>query len=144
MSECDSFCFCRGKLVEAGRQCVVVEVDEVSWGWVFREGGVSYGVGYRLHMEREMGQRDLRLRKVIVRCGLGGGNVDVHDDSQMVRDGEVGVCESFSIWRPVEQTSSRMSTAVGGEIYMLSKVETAENVQKVCCAFAVRGVDMNV
>lgn len=52
MSECDSFCFCWGKLVEAGRQC--------------------------------------------------------------------------------------------GEIYMLSEVETAENVQKVCCAFAVRGVDMNV
>lgn len=40
--------------------------------------------------------------------------------------------------------AQNVSTAVGGEIYMLNEVETVEYVQKVYCSFAVRGVNMNV
>lgn len=37
--------------------------------------------------EMDVGQRELRLRKVIVRVfGLGGGDLNIHGNSQVVRN----------------------------------------------------------
>ena len=44
MSESDVFCFQGGQLVEGGRQRVVVDVDEVRGGWVYREGEAGESV----------------------------------------------------------------------------------------------------
>ena len=62
-----------------------------------------------IHVEREMGQMDLRLRKVIERCCLGCGvgvmiSIMIARWSEMVRS----VCESCSMWIPMKQTRSRM------------------------------------
>lgn len=99
---------------------------------------------FDIHVEREMGQRDLRLRKVIERFCLGCGvgvlmSMMITRWSEMVRL----VCESCWIWRPVEQTRPRMCPQLWVE-KLLSEVETFEYVKKVCCTFAVRGVDVNV
>ena len=38
VSERNSFGFQGGQFVEGGRQCVVVDVDEVHGGWIYRKG----------------------------------------------------------------------------------------------------------
>ena len=62
-----------------------------------------------IQVERETGQMDLRLRKVIVRSCLGWG-AGVSTTSVMARwsDMERSVLEILWMWRPVEQTRSRM------------------------------------
>lgn len=64
---------------------------------------------FDIHVERAIGQMDLRLRKVIERCCLGCGvgvliSIVIARWSEMVRS----VCERCSMWMPMEQTRSRM------------------------------------
>ena len=44
VSERDSFSFQGGQFVEGGRQCVVVDVDEVHGGWIYRKGEAGESV----------------------------------------------------------------------------------------------------
>ena len=44
VSERDSFSFQGGQFVEGGRQCVVVDVDEVQGGWIHRKGEAGESV----------------------------------------------------------------------------------------------------
>ena len=44
MTERDSFSFQGGQFVEGGRQCVVVDVDKVHGGWIYRKGEAGESV----------------------------------------------------------------------------------------------------
>jgi len=91
VSECDVFCFYGGKLVEGGRQCVVVEVDKVRGSRVYREGEVRYGVGYAGGEGDGTDGLEVAEDYFAILFGLGDGNVNVQYDGKMVRDGEVCV-----------------------------------------------------
>ena len=62
-----------------------------------------------MQVERETGQMDLRLQQVIVRSCLGSG-AGMSMTSVMARWSEMerSVLETLWMWRPVEQTRSRM------------------------------------
>lgn len=55
------------QLVEAGGERLI-EINKVGRGWIWDEGGVMMIVD--MEAEKEMGQRDLKFRKVIVPVGL--------------------------------------------------------------------------
>ena len=44
VSERDSLSFQGGQFVEGGRQCIVVDVDEVHGGWIYRKGEAGESV----------------------------------------------------------------------------------------------------
>lgn len=67
-SEIDDFVFYWGKFVKGGGQRVAVNVDKVFGVWVNRKGEVGENVC--IQVERETGEMDLRLRKVIMRLCL--------------------------------------------------------------------------
>ena len=46
VSERNSFGFQGGQFVEGGRQCVVVDVDKVHGGWIYRKGEAGHSVSY--------------------------------------------------------------------------------------------------
>ena len=50
---------------------------------------------FDMQVERETGQMDLRLLKVILR--FGGGNVNNKCDGQVVRDGDVGAGDILDV-----------------------------------------------
>ena len=64
---------------------------------------------FDMQVERETGQMDLMLRKVIVRTGLSWG-AGMSTTSVMARwsDMERSVLEILWMWRPMEQTRSKM------------------------------------
>lgn len=142
MSECDSFCFYGGKLVEAGRQCVVVEVDKVCGSWVYREGAVRHDVGYTGGERDRADGLEVSEGYCAILFGLGGGNVNVQGDGQMVGDGEVGVGEISDAEASGTDQVQNVSAVVGGKINMLSEVKTIEYVQEIYCTFAVWGVNV--
>lgn len=74
------------------RQCGAVEVDEVRCRWACREAGVNYDVGSSFGAEDGTERLKISERWSVILCGLGGGNVDVHDVSHVAGDGEVAVC----------------------------------------------------
>lgn len=53
------------------------------------------------------------------------------------------VLEMLLIWRSVDQVQD-MSVAVGGEVDMLGQVAADVYIQKINCAFTVRGVNVDV
>ena len=103
MSERNSFGFQGGQFVEGGRQCVVVDVDKVHGGWIYRKGRTECFIC----RWRETGQMDLRLLKGILRSCLGSGT-GMSITSVMSRWSEMerSVLETLWMWRPVEQTRS--------------------------------------
>lgn len=85
MSECDSFGFQRSEFVEGGRKGVVVDVDQVRGGWIYRGGKSGESVGYAGGKFYWADRFEVTEGDGAAELGLEGGDVDVKSDGQVIR-----------------------------------------------------------
>lgn len=75
---------------------------------------------------------------------LRGGDVNVHDDSQVVRQGEV-VCRGVvDVDTSGADQVQNVSAVVGGEVDVLDEVEAVKYFHKFSGCFTDFGIDMNI
>ena len=89
VGEGDEFRFFRGDDVKTGGECIIIEIDQGSGGDSRSRGRGRDGGGQGGGERGEVDELDVPEYYGAFLLNMGGGDVDVQGDSQVVRDGEV-------------------------------------------------------